>query len=342
MLAAVAALSVVLTSPVARADHSASGDIEAPATGHCYGETVAWWDWDGSSSFLRWEVWALCDFVIDGRAEVVSVPLEISGTAQQSGPEGYCALATGSGAGTLGSVHLEDADATIHTPSNRTLVMTFDHDAQPGGAGTAVFDTMFSGTYSGCFDDGGFGFYFDGMIHLAASDVEEMAELVDLEDPAFRQSDECRLSGGDRVVDSTVLGVRQAVWVHQPTADQLWICARVEDDTGEGYGGRLEVRPTGLDPQVTGGVAAPELDGASTACTTTKPNDAPGTRPIAFGGVGPVDYMLDAFLDGDEAWLCLQVGDTDTRVVVPLGGDTPGVSFGPVATWWPDEGTPTL
>lgn len=173
-------------------------------------------------------------------------------------------------------------------------------------------------------------------------------DMVPTEPPGTgeRASDDCRLNGGERVVDSATQGVRTSVYLHQPSAGEVWLCGRVEDGvTGDGYGGRLELTPTDLEPDVDPGqVGVPDVDGNATACTTASGNQAPGARPLSQGGVGAVDYMIDAFVDDDQAWLCLRVGSQDVRVMVPLGVDeVPGVSVGgTVATWYPDEGTPGL
>lgn len=339
VLAAVAALSLTLTSPVAGADEPLADEVTAWCRGSVYvwnvdpleavPASIEWWLAGRCMGYAHldygdtWrevnDIWSIDAY---GRGFGTCESFEASG-------QGTWDWGWGSSSG------LENIAIQHKTGA---LWMQFDMN-WPEGSGDLVAATP--GVCSESSWSGDSSFQFDGFFTLAKEDVEEMAGLVDLEDPSFA-SDGCELARGDRVVENTVLGVRQAVWVHQPSTDELWVCARVEDDTGEGYGGRLEITPTGLDPQVTGGVAEPEVDSASAECTNASGNDAPGTRPIAFGGVGPVDYMLDAYLDDDEAWLCLQVGSTDTRVVVPLGGDTPEVSFGSVATWWPDEGTPTL
>jgi hypothetical protein len=146
---------------------------------------------------------------------------------------------------------------------------------------------------------------------------------------------------GQRVIDSTTQGVHSKLYVHQPSPDQVWVCTRVKDASGEGYGGKLVITPSGLDPDVIP-PGMPTTDAAASACTTTTtpPNQVPGTHPLSYGGVGPVDYLVDAYANGSEAWLCLQVGLNDTRVKVPLGNPTPGASFGYAVTWYPDEGTP--
>ncbi len=137
--------------------------------------------------------------------------------------------------------------------------------------------------------------------------------------------------------------MRTFVYPYQPSSDETWVCARVEDTTsGEGFGGRLEVTPDGVVPSVSGGVSVPATDSNSTLCTATTdpPNQVPGPHPISSGGILTVEYLLDAYAGGSEAWLCLQAGSTELRVVVPVEDPVPGVEFGTAVTWEPDEGTP--
>lgn len=161
--------------------------------------------------------------------------------------------------------------------------------------------------------------------------------------PSLRASDSCKANGGTRIVDTTSLGVESTLYTYQPSAEELWVCTRVEDTgSGDGAGGRLEVTPAGGAPSISGGPGDPSVDEASSACTTTTdpPNQIPTTHPISHGGIGPVDYMIDAYSNDSEAWVCLQVDDTDARVVVPFDDPVPEVSFGTMVTWHPDEGTP--
>lgn len=184
-----------------------------------------------------------------------------------------------------------------------------------------------------------------GALQLVPTDGEPQ-DLLDLLPQGFNESDKCRFSGGTQVMDSTSLGVRVFVYVYQPSLDELWVCARVQDtNTGERYGGRLVVTPTELDPGVTGVWGVPTVDANSSACTTAPYNSVPGSHPIASGGIGPVDYMLDAYRGGssdNDVWVCLRAGAQKVRVVVPVLWDPvgAGVSTGTVAAWHPDPGTP--
>lgn len=176
-------------------------------------------------------------------------------------------------------------------------------------------------------------------------DVSDLLDLVKIGDSPFIESKLCEFNDGPRIVDVTNEGVRTFVYTYQPSADEAWICARVEDtSTGEGYGGRLEATPADADPQVTGLPGTPTTDSDSTACkdTTDPSNEVPGNHPISSGGVATVDYMIDAYANDSEAWLCLQVENQGLRVLVPLGSDDgSAVSAGTIATWWPDPGTPS-
>lgn len=157
--------------------------------------------------------------------------------------------------------------------------------------------------------------------------------------PDGEPSDDCKANGGERIVDGTTGGVTTMLYVDQPASDEVEVCVRVEDSSGDGYGGKLAVTPGELDPGVGGGV--PSTDGDSGACSSTTPNLVPGAHPVAHGGVSSVDYMIDVYANASEAWLCLEVDPpgTNVRVKVPVG--VPGVTLGgdPV-TWYPDDGTP--
>lgn len=232
----------------------------------------------------------------------------------------------------------------------RSLALDLRHDAgsneEPDGApGAAEADLI--GGEEDCATNFG-ATTFDTIIAVEfLPGTDDAGDLIDQEPPKEdeRESDGCRLQGGDRIVDSTTAGVRTSVYVHQPDTGEVWLCGRVDDGSGEGYGGRLELTPTEADPQLEGVPGVPEVDGQSLACTDAADNDAPGPRPLAHGGIGTADYLFDIYVaeDGSEAWVCVQVDSQDTRVIVPLGDDGgPGVSFGSVATWYPDEGTPSL
>lgn len=157
-------------------------------------------------------------------------------------------------------------------------------------------------------------------------------------------SDDCdTVYGGQQISDNTTQGLHSKLYVRQPTSDSLDVCVRVEQvPSGEGYGGKLSITPTGLVPDV-GDPMLPSQDANSTACTNTTPNLVPGSHPITAGGLGGVDYMIDAYASSSEAWLCLYVESTpptNIRVKVPLGNTVPPVTYGYAATWYPDPETP--
>ncbi len=183
------------------------------------------------------------------------------------------------------------------------------------------------------------------MTSPATDPLLDLDPLIDFEPSDIRTpSQDCELNGGTRVVDSTTEGVYTKLYTHQPSSDEVWVCTRVEDTgSGDGYGGKLVIDSSGADPEISGGgVGTPSTDGDSTACTTTSdpPNLVPGNHPIAHGGIGPVDYMVDAYANGQEAWLCLEADSAATRVVVPFEEPNPSVSLGTVIAWHPDEEPP--
>lgn len=255
-----------------------------------------------------------------------------------------------------GGVHFTRLGTTVL--ADGPLTVTHSHVEPPGGEHFFQAELEFVPTDGNCVDDPltqarvdgwaqiydvtDLGYFHDCSLEGDSSDPHCEIGGGDLFDGGSdSESRQCQDAGGDRVIDSTAAGVRTFVYVHQPTTDEVWVCARVEETaTGEGYGGRLEATPADADPQVTGVPGIPSTDSDSTACTTTTPNDVPGSHPIAYGGVGSVDYMVDAYADDSEAWVCLQVGSSDHRVVVPLGSGSPDVQFGTVASWHPDEGAP--
>ena len=175
-------------------------------------------------------------------------------------------------------------------------------------------------------------------------------------EPAGGYSSSCATNGGQRVLDNTVEGVHTFLYTRQPSATEVDVCFRAESGS-TGVGGMFVitpatpgVRPPGLSSVTLPGVGVPSNDSDSLACATTTepPNRVPGSHPMAFGGVGPVQYLVDSYLSDAEAWVCLQVGtEVDTRVVVPLTvSGTPGasidpgtVSIGYLVTFYPDSGT---
>lgn len=355
-LAVAVALLVVPSSP-AEADHDEGPEVSAPAVVQCVNAYLSL-QWPGSvSSFFtddppqpqaardfEWDMYGQCAVLGDGSGTALAdVTLQASGTGT-----GWCDLSEGlSGSGTLGGVHLEEI-SWEHV--GRNFVFDFQHDAAGSythGSAQNAWGTWAALAFDCLKNHGDTHFNFHGlMFHLPASDAGDLIDQEPPDDIEDNPSDLCRREGGDRIVNSTTQGVHTSVYVHQPSTGEVWLCGRVEDGvTGDGYGGRLEVTPTDPDPTIDPGESSePDLDSNSTACTTAAGNDAPGSRPLSQGGIGPLDYMVDAYVGDDEAWLCVQAGSQDNRVMFPLGvGGTPGASVdGSVATWYPDDGTPTL
>ena len=101
-------------------------------------------------------------------------------------------------------------------------------------------------------------------------------------------------------------------------------------------------RDLDIDTSAGAGGGTPTTDTNSQACTTTPGNQAPGGlngHPIdegEFGNPGTfshVHYVIDAYADSDEVWICLDIengldpNDFHRRIVIPLpsGGGTPDI-----------------
>lgn len=163
----------------------------------------------------------------------------------------------------------------------------------------------------------------------------------------------CLANGGETVADNTVEGVHTFVAVDNQSPNEVDVCFRAESG-GTGVGGMIaitpaapSVTPPGVSNVTLPGLGVPSTDGNAQACTTTTSpaNQVPGTHPIATGTVVSVSYLLDAYLNDTQAWVCLRVGTAvDTRIVVPISvPGTPGatlypgsVSVGYVVTFYPD------
>lgn len=104
----------------------------------------------------------------------------------------------------------------------------------------------------------------------------------------------------------------------------IWICARAS-----AFGGRLRIDTSGGVPPLPEPVTT---DGNADACHTMSGNLVPRVNPphpTVAGSIGdPGDahytpYLLDAYADLDEAWLCARVGETSVRVLIRQPGLPP-------------------
>ncbi|MDQ1446673.1 MAG: hypothetical protein QOI20_3137 [Acidimicrobiaceae bacterium] len=106
------------------------------------------------------------------------------------------------------------------------------------------------------------------------------------------------------------------VKVQQPSADETWVCFRV-NDSSKSVGGRVSlVAPSITAPTVT-------VDDNAAACATAPGNTAPGPHPLQSGTVGDssspqVPYLVDTYSNGMQAWTCVTAGDVHKRVVVSV------------------------
>jgi hypothetical protein len=128
------------------------------------------------------------------------------------------------------------------------------------------------------------------------------------------------------VIDTPVAGGHLRLRVKQAGPSAVWVCVRVAAG-GLSEGGKLTLTLPGL-----GGGGIPSVDSDSAACGTAPNNQAPGPHPILGpGSVGGQQVLLDTWSSGGEAWVCAELGTTNTRVKIAV----PGVSGGGV-TWEPD------
>ncbi|MHB8468039.1 MAG: hypothetical protein ACYDH6_19785 [Acidimicrobiales bacterium] len=220
-----------------------------------------------------------------------------------------------------------------------------------GGGGSSYADsttivgaTFHTGTNAG-----------DGYVIITPSAVPLPVQQVLL--PNGNPSTNCRANGGQRVVDNTADGVNTLIYTAMPSAQEVDVCVRADNGTS-GVGGEAVITPTvpslsggGVTPPGLSGLGPPSTSpGTASACwsTTSPSNQVPTSHPMDQGGVGPVSYTFDTYLNNSVAWVCAQVGSTvNEQVIVPIPALTPpgvtppsGVSSGYDVTWYPDPGTP--
>jgi hypothetical protein len=99
-----------------------------------------------------------------------------------------------------------------------------------------------------------------------------------------------------------------------PTDPQTsWICYRVKVPNNPETAGRIDVKST------SGANVGPvTTDTNSRACATPTDNIVPAPHPVESGAVGDVSFYVDAYSNLNTAWLCVEVGSTKERVVVPI------------------------
>jgi hypothetical protein len=146
---------------------------------------------------------------------------------------------------------------------------------------------------------------------------------------------------GQQVIDSTTEGVHVKVYVKPQSPQRADVCVRLDDAAGGGFGGQFVVTPTVPVVGVTG-VGVPTSDAQSGACTATTPNQVPGQHPITGGTIAGLPYLVDSYASNTAAWVCVQVGNNKTRVVLPISVPSATVTPGTQVTFNPDPGTPDL
>lgn len=134
-------------------------------------------------------------------------------------------------------------------------------------------------------------------------------------------------------------GTYVGLWTRQ-SGSQTVVCVQVANGT--------TINKDAVFTIDTGSVAAPipTYDSSSGACSTATPNDVPGMHPeFDVTVLGSQRIMLDAYSAAGQAWVCVQVGSLQYRVMViaPGLGTPPQVAVGqdtpplapPQLTPWP-------
>jgi len=122
---------------------------------------------------------------------------------------------------------------------------------------------------------------------------------------------------GTAVLDMTSQGTHAHLKFAQPSADETWVCFRV-DNASAWVGGRIAV----IAPDVTpSGVA---VDDDAAACSRPG-NLAPGPHPLRSGDVAGTPYTIDTYADATSASVCLTVGATAKRVTVQATNAPPAL-----------------
>lgn len=142
---------------------------------------------------------------------------------------------------------------------------------------------------------------------------------------------------GNQVIDASSEGVHTKLYTLAPSASELDVCVRVESGA-TGKGGEFVIR-TGTPNAGVGNLPNPTQDTNATACSTAPGNSVPGAHPISSGGVAGTPYLIDAYLNGTTAWVCLAAGTNTGRVLVPVTIPSPMVDPGVTVTFIPDPGT---
>lgn len=146
--------------------------------------------------------------------------------------------------------------------------------------------------------------------------------------PPRYPSDDC--AAGTTYEDGYVGGVYTRLRTTQVAPGTTAVCFRAETG-GLGLGGKVTFAG-GSTPSPT----APSVDGDASACATTSGNDLPPPHPVFSGSLGdPADpstyvpFAVDLYASASYGGVCLTVGTTGRRVLVPVPqtGAPPAVTF---------------
>lgn len=142
---------------------------------------------------------------------------------------------------------------------------------------------------------------------------------------------------GTQVIDTFNEGVHTKLYTLAPSASELDVCVRVESGA-TGKGGEFVIK-AGTPTANVGNLPSPGQDANDAACASTPGNAIPGAHPVSSGGVAGTPYLIDAYLNGTTAWVCLRAGTTVDRLLVPVTVPSVVVDPGTTVTFNPDPGT---
>jgi hypothetical protein len=142
-------------------------------------------------------------------------------------------------------------------------------------------------------------------------------------------SDDCAGPAAQTIGDGWIGDVYGRVRIFQPDPSTLWVCVRV-DGEGLDTGGKLVVTfPTAAVP------GSPAAGTDPQACTNEQGNTIPTAHPIESGSAGggnlpAVAFLLDAFSNGQETWVCVEAGPVqDVLILDGVSATPPGVQYIP-------------
>lgn len=176
-----------------------------------------------------------------------------------------------------------------------------------------------------------------GVASLLATVGVTLAGTVPANAVSFPPSTTC--DSGSQIIDNTVEGLHTKLYTLK-NGTAVDICVRLDNAlTGTGAGGDLVINPTGVPGVTIGPVSEPFIDTYSGACALSG-NKLPGSHPISSGGIDGIPYLIDAYYDGTQAWLCFAAGSLNERLFVPISVPTVGVDPGSLVAFYADPGTP--